>query len=146
MLCLYDKPTTTPKDSCGFNTQQNNTESQSLMVKKVSNVRFAWQTNTDTKSLQCWLQCLYVPRKKGKKKHWHFKSSMLNSSLWYERKVSIVEFASTNQHWHQLSSMLASMLYVAKKKRVPTFQVVRKNTDISSLQCWVQFHITIHSW
>ena len=45
---------------------------------------------------------------------------------------------TTNQHWHQKSSMLASMLYVPKKKRVLTFQVVHKNTDISSLRCWVQ--------
>ena len=71
-----------------------------------------------------------------------FKSSMLSSSLWYERKVSTVEFASTNQHWHQRSSMLASILYVAKKKerqhfksyaKTLTFQVFNVEFNSTSL-------------
>ena len=114
------------------------------MIKKKSViVEFARQTNTDTKGLHWWLQCSTYQkikntdissRTKKFKKHWHFKSSMLSSiphhyTFMVKRKVSIVEFASTNQHWHQ---KFQCWLHCSTKKQT--------NTDINFLVFNVGFN------
>ena len=109
--------------------------------RKVSNFGFARQTNTDTKSLQFWLQS------------WHKKFSMLASMLYKNKTkkqtnkknkikkqtnkqtnndISILQcwVCMTNHHWHQSFNIELYYQILASKKKTA-------NTDIS---CWIQSH------
>ena len=133
--------------------------------QKLSIVEFAQQTNTDTKGLQCWLQCSMYQRKK---EHWHFKSyaktltfqvfdSEFNHTLIVKKKSVHCWVCIDKPTLTPIVSMLASILYKNKQTNTDiNFQVFKTDFIVgfnpTSLYTWkrkvsiVEFALTVQHW